>query len=126
MQEEYIVGRVIHGLHLGQKLGFPTANLDRRRYGKKTPVFRFGVYAGTAQIRGSKKVYRAAIVIGPLDKRGLPKLEAHLLGFKGVLYGKYLSIQPAKFIRPFTVYKSKEALIRQIRRDVANIRKVKL
>jgi len=126
MPDKTITGRVIRGLRLGKKLGFPTANLDRRNYGRRTPVFRFGVYGGTVQIFGAKKIYRAAIIIGPLDKRGLPKIEAHLFDFLGNLYGKRLAISPKRFIRPFQIYASKEALVRQIKRDISRIKKLKL
>ncbi len=125
MSDKTISGRVIHGDNYGEKLGFPTANIDRLRYGRSKPAFRFGIYGGTAQIAGSKKIYRSAIVIGPLDKRGLPKLEVHLIGFKGNLYGKHLTATLWKFIRAFKQYKNTEELVKQIKRDIKQIQTLK-
>lgn len=122
-----ISGKIIHGIKLGRKLGFPTANLDRRSYGKTTPIFPFGIYGGHAQIGTKAKFYPAAIVIGPFDSKGLPKLEVHILDFKGDLYGKKLTAWPDIFIREFKEYTSEQKLIQDIQNDIKIIReKLKL
>jgi len=116
-----ISGKVILGQKYGRVLGFPTANLDRREYLRKKLNIRFGVWAGKAII-GDKK-YKAAIVIGPLDKSGLPKLEAHLLNFKGNLYGKKITISLHKYLRPFKKFKNINQLKKQIGLDVKKVKK---
>ncbi len=108
-----ITGNVIKGDQYGRKLGFPTANLDRRQYNRDGLKIKFGVYVGMASTG-----HKAAIVIGPLDKKGLPKLEAHLLGFKGNLYGKTITITLKKYIRPFRKFKGEAELIKQIKKDL--------
>ena len=118
-----ITGKVIHGMKLGRKLGFPTANLDRRSYGKTTPVFPFGIYGGHAQIGTKAKLYPAAIVIGPFDSKGLPKLEVHILDFKADLYGEKVTAWPDIFIREFKEYTSEQKLIQDIQNDIKIIRK---
>ena len=117
ISEIHISGRVIRGDNFGKVLGFPTANLDRRQYQRRHLKIRFGVYCGQARLPSGRK-YRAAIVIGPKDRRGLPKLEAHLLGFKGDLYGLYLNIYLNIYLRPFKKYPSIEQLRRQIKKDL--------
>jgi riboflavin kinase/FMN adenylyltransferase len=82
-----------------------------------TPAHRLG--------RGNRKFY-AGIVIGPYDKYHLPKIEAHLLSFKGNLYGKYLNIYLNKYLRPFKKYQRLEDLKRQIRKDINFIKKLKI
>ncbi len=109
-------GRVIHGDGYGIKLGFPTANLDRIEFLKLKKRPRLGVYAGKFILNGKK--YRAGIVIGPIDKRGLPKIESHLIGFKGNIYGKKATVQIEKFLRVFKKFKTKEELLAQIRKDL--------
>jgi len=112
---------------LGRKLGFPTANLDRRQFTKLKNKPRLGVWAGIATYHlspKSYKLYKAGIVIGPKDKQGLPKIEAYLLGFKGNLYGKQLVLEPVKFLRPFKHYSGTKSLIAQIQRDVQQIQKL--
>lgn len=139
-----ISGRVIHGDHFGKVLGFPTANLDRRMYVRQRFKIKFGVYAGRAILpfrpersgaekfikgrflAGARdgKIYKAAIVIGPLDKHLLPKIEAHLLSYSGNLYGKKLIIILQKYLRPFRKFKNQAELQRQILKDIKRIKKL--
>lgn len=112
-----ITGKVIKGDGYGKKLGFPTANIDRRQWVRDKMKMRFGVYAGVVQLLSGQE-YKAGIVIGPLDKAGLPKIEAHLIGFKRNVYGQKLVLQVSKFLRPFRKFKSEQELIRAIRQDI--------
>jgi riboflavin kinase / FMN adenylyltransferase len=120
-----INGKIIHGDHYGRILGFPTANIDRRDYRRRNLRVRFGVWAGSAEIKLRAKNYKikAAIVIGPKDRKGLPKIEAHLLGFKGDLYGKKLTIYLHKYLRPFKKFKSERELKEQIQADILKVKK---
>lgn len=115
-------GKVLRGGRVGRKLGFPTANIDRREYARKKLRIPFGVYAGTATILGKKKVYRAGIVIGPVDRKGLPKIEAHLLGFLGTLYGERVRLSLMRYLRNYKIFKNKEALKRAISKDMEKVR----
>ena len=136
MKNIIIFGKVTQGAHFGKKLGFPTANLDRRDYSRRHLKIKLGVYAGKAEIipptlpppRGEKRkerAHRAGIVIGPIDKSGLPKIEAHLLNFKGNLYGKKVIISLQKYIRPFKKFSSTDVLKRQIKKDIQEIKKLR-
>ncbi|MEK7161917.1 MAG: riboflavin kinase [Patescibacteria group bacterium] len=119
-----ISGKVIHGEKYGRKIGFPTANLDRRSYSRRKQNIKLGIYAGYAEFKNSKfkiQNYPAGIVIGPLDKHHLPKIEAHLIGFKGNLYGIYLNIYLNIYLRPFKKYKSEAELKMQIKKDIKQI-----
>ena len=120
-----ISGRIIQGDGYGKRLGFPTANVDRRQYSRDQLRIRFGVYAGQAVLENGQQ-YRAGIVIGPADKSGLPKLEAYLLGFKGNLYGKKIELHLNKFLRPYRVFPSESQLKQQIAKDVQTIKQLKL
>jgi riboflavin kinase / FMN adenylyltransferase len=138
-----IFGKVIRGDGYGKKLGFPTANIDRREYVRKKYNVKLGIWAGKVEIgtRGKEpafvpmiigttkgmqeaREYKAAIVVGPKDKKGLPKLEAHLIGFKGNLYGKTISIQLQKYLRPFKKYSSELELVAQIKKDILLAKKI--
>lgn len=118
-----IEGKVIKGSGYGRKLGFPTANLDRKQYLKDKVDLPLGIYAGVAFLHHIKKIRKTAIVVGPLDKKKVPKIEAHILGFKGRLYGKKLTLYPYKFLRPFEVFKTEWLLIAQIKKDVKRVEK---
>lgn len=122
-----ICGTVMHGDNYGKALGFPTVNLDRRSYSRKGLKIKLGIYAGTAVYKLSTtnyKLFPAAIVIGPIDKTGLPKLEAHLIGFKGNLYGKKIIFTLGKYIRPFKNFKSEKELRSQISKDISRVKKL--
>jgi FAD synthase len=112
-----ISGKVVKGEGYGRVLGFPTANLDRRSFSRRRMKIRLGVYAGYVELPSGKK-YRAAVVIGPIDKSSLPKIEAHLIGFKGNLYNTYLNIYLNRYIRPFKKFKNTEELKKQIASDI--------
>jgi riboflavin kinase / FMN adenylyltransferase len=132
-----ISGKVVHGEHYGRKLGFPTVNLDRRSFSRRKMKIRLGVWAGSAVVQAiglpskagrwpalqRQKKLTAAIVIGPIDNRGLPKIEAHLIGFKGNLYGKKIVLSLEKYIRPFRKFSSADVLKRQIKKDIEEIKK---
>jgi|SRR6185503_2620673 len=130
-----ISGTVIKGAGYGRKIGFPTANIDRRQFVRLKRKPKLGVYAGRVYIGSTSpglrppsplkervRVYKAGIVIGPLDSKSLPKLEAHLINFKGNLYGKKITLEPSKYLRPFANYRGEQQLISQIRKDIKKIK----
>ncbi|MDR3519338.1 MAG: riboflavin kinase [Candidatus Pacebacteria bacterium] len=111
-----ISGKVIKGDGYGNKIGFPTLNLDRKKFLALDKKPSFGVYVGLATL--NKKQYKAGIVIGPLDKKSLPKIEAHLIGYKGNAYSKKATLELNKFIRKFKSFKTEKELIAQIKKDI--------
>lgn len=122
MQTLIIEGKVIKGDGYGKKLGYPTANLDRKQFIKDRVDIPLGIYAGVVYLHHLKKILKTAIVIGPLDKRKIPKIEAHILGFRGRLYGKKLTLYPYKFLRPFEIFKTEKLLKAQIKKDVLRVK----
>ena len=124
-----ILGKVIHGNGFGKVLGCPTANIDRRDYSRQKLNLKIGIWSGEVvfslkSIDSRLKTYKAAIVIEPKDSKGLPKIEAHLINFKGNLYGKKVKLTLYKFIRPFKKFKNIEDLKYQIGKDVDKIKKL--
>ncbi len=115
-----ICGEIMRGDRLGRKLGFPTCNLDVS--GLVLPPH--GVYAVHAAARG--KTYPAVLNIGvrPTLQSAQPQLrvEAHLLGFDGDLYGQEMEIIFIESLRGERRFPSLDALQRQIARDIATAR----
>jgi riboflavin kinase / FMN adenylyltransferase len=106
-----VEGLVVEGDARGGTLGFPTANVAAD---PTLLVPLHGIYAGFA---GG---HRAAISIGTNPHYGGDELriEAFLLGFAGDLYGKRLIVELWDRLRDERVFKSEQALIDQIARDV--------
>lgn len=118
-----IKGRVIKGDGYGKKIGYPTINIDRRNFlrMKKKPAF--GVYVGTVRFLNKadlprRNATKAGIIIGPLDKNGLPKIEAHLIAYKGSAYGEKAEFTLIKFLRKYKKFKTEKELIKQIKKDL--------
>ncbi len=118
----FLSGRVIKGQGYGKKIGFPTANIDRKEYLKKKRNIPFGIYAGLVSL--DHRVYKAGIVIGPKDAKGYPKLEAHLIGHNRDIYGKRLVFRVEQFLHKFKKYKSETELKKQIAKDISIIKRL--
>lgn len=104
----------------GTKLAAPTANL-RLSAGVIPPD---GVYAGSVEFDGI--CYPAAVNIGfsPTFHGTERRIEVHLIGFNGNLYGMEIAVSLHKFIRKERSFSSPEELKQQIARDVAEIKSV--
>jgi riboflavin kinase/FMN adenylyltransferase len=120
-----VEARVEHGDARGRKMGFPTANMHLGHC--LAPAF--GVYAvRIAILEGDKVVARhdgvANFGIRPMYQVDVPLLETHLFDFDGDLYGKYLSVELIRYIRPEAKFPSQEALIAQIAADAVKAREI--
>jgi riboflavin kinase / FMN adenylyltransferase len=116
-----IEGSVVHGKHVGHKIGFPTANLN----GVREFLPKDGVYA--CAVRLGKKFYRAGMNLGKRptfqDDDHHRAAEVHLLNYYGKLYGKRMRVQLLKYLRPEKKFASTSSLIRQIQKDLAQVKK---
>lgn len=120
-----IEGPVIHGEKRGRDLGFPTANMALD--GLHVPCF--GIYAVLVDILSGPhagETHRGAASIGVRPTFGgtVPNLETYLLDFSGDLYGAELSVALVAWLRPELRFDDLDALIRQMRQDVADTRRV--
>ena len=111
-------GLVVEGQRRGQKLGFPTANLEQ------VPILipGDGVYAVRVPHEGT--TWPAAANIGPNPTFGenARKVEIHLIGFQGDLYGRLLAVDFIERLRDTRPFPSKAELIEQLRRDIEQAR----
>ncbi len=116
-----VSGTVEHGDGRGRSLGFPTANVAPPEE-KLLPAQ--GIYAAIA--RTAEGSHPAAVSYGtrPTFGPGRPVLEAHLLDFAGELHGRALDVHFVQRLRDETAFMSEAALIRQIRDDVAETRRI--
>jgi riboflavin kinase/FMN adenylyltransferase len=115
-------GVVAHGAGRGAGLGFPTINLTTI----DVLIPADGVYAARAWIDGRGPAWPAACNIGPNPTFGeqVRKVEAHLVGFSGDLYGQSVELDFLARLRPTRRFASREELLEQVRADVDQTRRV--
>ena len=115
-----LAGEVVAGDRLGRQLGFPTANLDVP--GLVLPPR--GVYAAWARTAGRRLPAAVNIGVRPTvdGTAAVPRVEAHLLGFAGELYGARLELELASRLREERRFPSPAALRTAIGEDVAAVR----
>jgi riboflavin kinase/FMN adenylyltransferase len=120
MRPYRVRGMVTHGAGRGIRLGFPTANLEAI----DTLLPAQGVYAARAFAAAGN--WPAAINIGPNPTFGenAVKIEAHLIGFHGSLYGQPLEIEFLSRLRSIRPFESIEALKAQLHHDVETARRI--
>lgn len=107
-------GVVKDGRHLGKSFGFPTVNLSFEN-GKLVP--RHGVYFTLTTIAG--KVYPSVSNVGSRPTVGgrALRLETHIIGFDGDIYGEHITVELKKFRRDESKFDTREELIAMIESD---------
>ena len=110
---------VIPGKQLGRTMGIPTANLALP---KELAVPKFGVYACLANVEG--KTYPAVTNVGvrpTVSGTGIT-VEPWILDFSGDIYGKRITLDFYKFLRPEQPFPSLDALRQEIHRNADQTR----
>ena len=113
-----VTGTVVIGENRGKSLGFATSNLD---VPQEMVDIKPGVYACLTDVGG--QTWKAVTNIGfrPTFGDGLlsPRIEAHLLGFSGNLYGEELSLRFVERLRDEMKFDQVSDLQAQIKVDIA-------
>ncbi len=118
-----LYGVVIRGDGRGRTLGFPTANIDLE--GELLPPA--GVYQVVTMLRGERRAAVANIGVRPTfladGEAGpaVPILEVHVPGIDFEFYGERMEVELVRKIRDERRFPSKEALVAQIKQDVASL-----
>ena len=117
-----ITGEVTVGKRIGHKLGYPTANI--------TPSYRAllpkrGVYAVEVRMPdGETRPAVANIGLQPtVSYDSQERLEVHIPGFDGNLYGERLTVKFMRRMRDEMKFDSAEDLCRQIAEDLRQLQK---
>jgi riboflavin kinase/FMN adenylyltransferase len=114
----FVDGRVVRGDGRGRTIGVPTANLEA----VNEILPRAGVYA--CRVRTPDGADRpAAVNIGRRPTYGQDRLtlEAHILDFEGDLYDARLRVAFVERLRDERKFLDAEALVAQIRADIAQV-----
>ncbi len=116
-----MIGRVVHGSHLGRKLGFATANVKLHR--RRTPLA--GIFA--VRVRGAAAGQLPGVAslgtrptVGGIE----PLLEAHVFDYAGDLYGREIEVEFVAKLRDEERFTDLDALTRQMHVDAAQARRI--
>lgn len=115
-----VVGTVVTGEGRGRTIGVPTANLHTD--GGLLPPN--GVYAAWAMLPEGRQPAVVNVGVRPtFGETGPVTVEAHLIGYRGDLYGRELSLAMVHRLRGETRFPDVDALVRQIKRDIKAARR---
>lgn len=119
MVDIWYTEKVIKGTGNGKKLGFPTINLNAKRFVNELES---GIYSCLVDYKN--KVYLGALYFGPrYSNKNLEYiLEIHIIDFKKNIYNKNVEFKIGEFIRKPVKTKSKEELRNLIENDVQKIK----
>jgi riboflavin kinase/FMN adenylyltransferase len=113
-------GLVAHGQKRGRKLGFPTANLSF----KDELVPLTGVYAVWVEVGGVIRPGVANIGKNPTFGEFEMSVEAHILDFKGKIYGEPIRVHFVQRIRSEKKFSGPDELATRIREDIGLARMI--
>lgn len=116
-----LTGVVVHGDGIGQKIGFPTANLKVEDY-KQLPLD--GVYAAFVSCSGKHLQAVVDIGIRPSFYGSEHRIEAHLINFSAKIYDQTITISLISRIRDEKRFYMLEELENQIVKDVADAQEI--
>jgi riboflavin kinase/FMN adenylyltransferase len=108
-------GRVVHGLGLGLKLGFPTANINLKR--RQAPVD--GIFAVEVEGLGPRRLAGVASVGSRPTVGGTETLlEVHIFDFDARIYGAYITVRFKARLRAEEKFATLAEMQAQMRVDV--------
>lgn len=113
-------GTVVHGAERGRAIGVPTANVA-----PDVPILApTGIYAAWLRLDGGPRLPTAtSLGTNPTFTDGTAvSLEAHVLDFAGDLYDRRVQVELVERLRGEARFDSVEALVAQIREDIAAAR----
>ncbi|MFC1650291.1 bifunctional riboflavin kinase/FAD synthetase [Candidatus Latescibacterota bacterium] len=117
--EDYsLAGNVVKGHGIGEKIGFPTANINPLNEEKIIPAA--GVYGGWVEIEKEKRDVVISLGPKPTFNFSDETIEIHIPDFDANLYGKTLRVGFVRKLRNIKKFDSQEELKRQIENDIDN------
>ena len=114
-----LTGQVIHGRHLGSTLGIPTANL---RLPAELAVPKYGVYMCLCVIDGKESPAVTNVGVRPTVSGQDVTVEPWILDYEGDLYGREITLEFYRFLRPERKFPDLQALKAEILRNADQTR----
>jgi riboflavin kinase / FMN adenylyltransferase len=109
-------GEVVHGAHLGRKIGYPTANFFPP---PDIIPLADGIYASLSTLPGVPEPLPAMTYVGtrPTVDGGARQVETNIFDFNGDIYGTEIIVDLLGRLRPDEVFSSLDELVDQLGRD---------
>ena len=110
-----ITGFVSHGAQIGNKIGFPTANISA---GDNFCILKKGVYAVRVKTRGS--YYLGVCNYGYNPSFNLlikPRIEVHIFDFNENIYNEFIQLEFIEYLREEKVFLSVDDFLIQLNKD---------
>ncbi|WP_294362872.1 bifunctional riboflavin kinase/FAD synthetase [uncultured Clostridium sp.] len=109
-----IKGKVIHGRHIGRRIGFPTANLE---FNEKMVIPGKGVYY--TNVKYKDRVFKGITSVGnnPTVNGKELTIETFILNFDKMIYDEELKVYFIEKIRGEMKFDSIDKLVAQIKKD---------
>lgn len=116
-----VSGRVVRGRGEGAELDAPTANLEVRPFAAMPAD---GVYAARTTIDGVRYAAGVSVGVPPSFPDAVATLEAHVLDFRGDLYGRTLTLEFLSRIRDQRRFEAVDDLREAIASDLSEVRRI--
>ncbi|MFD1293121.1 bifunctional riboflavin kinase/FAD synthetase [Lutibacter holmesii] len=110
-----LTGEVVSGNNLGEKIGFPTANLRIKETYKLLP--KTGAYLVKSELNSKTVFGMMNIGFRPTVSGKNQTIEIHFFDFKANLYGQKIQVEVVSFLRDEQKFESIEALQQQLKKD---------
>lgn len=119
-----LTGEVVEGRKIGRSIGFPTANIavPAEKLIPAAGVYSCMVESATPEeFSFPKRPALLNIGTNPTVDGSKLSVELHIPDFSGDLYGRKLTVELTRFIRPEQKFASLDELRRQIDQDLSNM-----
>ena len=114
-----VVGSIVHGNHIGSKIGFPTLNI---KLSENYVLPKFGVYKTICYVDNVPHVSITNVGVKPTLGKNEISIEVHLLNFDKDVYGDVVNLEFLDFIREEKKFSSIDELKAQIEKDVEGLK----
>ena len=111
----FLIGKVVQGKNIGNKIGFPTANIKVVHPDKVIPLN--GVYFTKTSINGKKFWSMTNIGINPTFGDGQVSIETNIFDFDEDIYDKDIKISFISRIREEIKFNDPDELVEMLKKD---------
>lgn len=114
-----IVGKIVPGKKIGNKLGFPTANIEPLG---NYIIPKYGVYDTNTIIDNKSYLSASSVGFNPTFNDKSLKIETHILDFNENIYGKTIELEFVRYLREEEKFSDLSQLIKQIEADIMKVK----